>query len=150
MEDHDEDFVGPRPTDSTGTKKSNMKKNPWLESLRSQKESKYLLGHACVVSPNDEFIGAFLIDKVNPGITWTLSFFHDFEHPFIELEAQIRTANKDGQFNSRWPSQEASFKIFRENIQNLEFKKVIMGNNTDKVWSESFSFITALALILIP
>ncbi|KAJ5152930.1 uncharacterized protein N7482_009408 [Penicillium canariense] len=129
MEDYGEGFVG----DSAEAKKDNMQKNPWLQSLRSRKLIEYLVGQACLVSLGDEIIGTFRIDKMSPGITLTLTFFHDFENPFIELEAQIRTAREDGHFNSHWPSQEASFKIFRENIKGFEVKKVIMDNSSDKV-----------------
>ncbi|KAJ5925547.1 hypothetical protein N7454_008186 [Penicillium verhagenii] len=128
MEDHGEDFV----EYSAETKEDKMHKNPWLQSLRSRKLIDYIVGQARLVGLNDELIGTFHIDKTNPGITWTLTFFHDFENPFIELEAQIRTANEDGQFNSHWPSQEASFKIFRENIKGFEVKRVIMDEGSDK------------------
>ncbi|KAJ5658585.1 uncharacterized protein N7484_002234 [Penicillium longicatenatum] len=125
---HDEDFVGY----SAETKEDKMQKNPWLQSLRSRKLIDYIVGQARLVGLNDELIGTFHIDKTNPGITWTMTFFHDFENPFIELEAQIRTANEDGHFNSHWPSQEASFKIFRENIKGFEVRKVIMDEDSDK------------------
>ncbi|KAJ5808793.1 hypothetical protein N7474_010062 [Penicillium riverlandense] len=104
-----------------------------MQSLSTVKLIDYIVGQARLVGLSDELIGTFRIDKMNPGITWTLTFFHDFENPFIELEAQIRTAEEDGHFNSQWPSQEASFKIFRENIKGFEVKKVIMDNSSDKV-----------------
>ncbi|KAJ5778269.1 hypothetical protein N7520_001515 [Penicillium odoratum] len=113
-------------------KEDNMQKNPWLQPLRSRKLIDSLVGQARLVGLDDELIGTFRIDKKDPGITWNLSFFHDYEYPFIELEAQIRNAKEDGQFNSHWPSQEASFKIYRDNIKGFEAKKVIMDNSSDK------------------
>lgn len=136
MEDHGGDLFGYY----AETKEERMQKNPWLQTLRSRKLIDYIVGQARLVGLNDELFGTFHIDKVNPGITWTLTFFHDFENPFIELEAQIRIADEDGQFNSRWPSQEASFRIFRENIKGFEVKRVIMDESSDKVWPKPSFF----------
>jgi len=85
------------------------------------------------VGPTDELFGTFRVDTQNPGITWTLAFFHDYEEPFIEFEAEIRSAKEDGEFDSHWPSEEASFRIFREHIEGFEIKEVITGNSSDKV-----------------
>ncbi|OQD75837.1 hypothetical protein PENDEC_c006G01992 [Penicillium decumbens] len=131
MEDNDEDFVEFRYQNSAETRNHNTHTNIWLQSLRTKKRD-YFIGQACLVGPADELFGTFRVDTQNPGITWTLAFFHDYEEPFIEFEAEIRTAKEDGEFKSHWPSEEASFRIFREHIEGFEVKEVIMGNSSDK------------------
>lgn len=98
--------------------------DPWILAFRGEVDSKKDFDPCIAVDANDSLVGC--VEWTGPGVAMHLICNSDHEHPNCEIQCTIRPSSPDGTFDAKKAPYDASFKIYKDNVDIRPAKGVII------------------------